>query len=471
MQLTFWGAARTVTGSQHSLKTESGTYLLDCGLYQGRRQEAYELNSRFPFAAKSIRSVILSHAHLDHSGNLPGLVKQGFGGAIHATPATADLCRYMLADSAHLQEKDAEFILKRGARRRAIGVEDHARPTDPLYTMQDAQETVKRFATSGYGATTKLDDQLSFTFRRAGHILGSAVTLLEHSAQGRKVRLLFSGDLGRPGSAILAEREPAAPADYLILESTYGDRLHTDPVGTEATLEKLILATAQRGGHVVVPAFAVGRTQQLVLLLHNLVKRNAIPKMPIFVDSPLAVDVTKVFEQHLDELGDDAARYIKAGEDPFGFRQLRYLHEAAESKTLNGLRVPYVVVSPSGMCEGGRVLHHLQNSVEDPRNTILITGYQAVNTLGRKISERQPEIRVFGEQMTLRAQVETLNELSAHADQHELVEWVRPIAPGLKTVFLVHGEGEAQTTLARLLEQELKVKVVVPERGQSVELV
>ena len=470
MQLTFWGAAQTVTGSLHSLTTESGTYLLDCGLYQGRRQQAFEINSRFPFSPNSIRSVVLSHAHLDHSGNLPGLVKQGFAGSIHSTPATADLCQYMLADSAHLQEKDADFMLKRKARRQAIGIADDSQPAPALYTVADALQTMKQFATTPYHSELKLDETLSFQFQRAGHILGSAVTLLTHSTNGKSVKLLFSGDLGRPGSAILAEREPAPQADYLILESTYGDRLHTGPVESEDRLANLIRQTAQRGGHVVVPAFAVGRTQQLVLLLHNLVQRNALPQIPIFVDSPLAVDVTKVFERHLDELGTDAGTYIKAGLDPFGFRQLRYLHEAQESKTLNDLRVPFVVISPSGMCEGGRVLHHLKNGVGNPRNLILITGYQAANTLGQKIADRQPEVRIFGEVMALRAQVETLNELSAHADQHELIDWVRPIAPKLKTIFLVHGEGDAQTALARLLEQELKVKVRVPKRGDTIEL-
>ena len=470
MHLTFWGAAQTVTGSMHLLATQNGSYLLDCGLYQGRRSQATEINSGFPFPPSSIKAVVLSHAHLDHSGNLPGLVKQGFSGHIHATPATTELCRYMLADSAHLQEKDAEFMLKRQARRRAIGIADDSQPVPPLYTSEDVEQTLKQFTACGYHKPAKLDDSLSYRFTRAGHILGSAVTLLTQAKASRSVRLLFSGDLGRPSNSILAEREAAPVAEYLIIESTYGDRIHCDAADTEDKLANLIRETVKQGGHVVVPAFAVGRVQQLVLMLHDLVEKNAIPEVPIFVDSPLAVDVTGVFEHHLDELGPAPASYLRSGKDPFGFRQLRYLREASDSKTLNDLQVPYIVISPSGMCEGGRVLHHLKNSVQDPRNLILLTGYQAANTLGRKITERQPQIRIFGDLLPLRARVEILNELSAHSDQHELIDWVRPIAKGLKTIFLVHGEDEPQAVLASLMERELAVPVKCPPRGYSVEL-
>lgn len=470
MKITFWGAARTVTGSMYVISSGAETHLLECGLLQGHRREAFEVNSHLPFRADSIRSVILSHAHLDHSGNLPTLVRCGFRGRIHATAATAELCRYMLADSAYLQEKDAAFIEKRNARRKAIGLAVPNVPVPPLYTIADADQTAKQFDHCVLRAKKMVGDRLGIELSNAGHILGSASVLVEQVENSHSVKLLFSGDLGRPRSAILREPDQAPDADYLIIESTYGNRLHNPMTSVEEKLTRLINKTAARGGHVIVPAFAVGRTQQLVLLLHRLVERQSIPDIPIFVDSPLAINVTEVFRNHADELGPDAAAFTENGVDPFGFYRLRYLREASESKALNDLRTPFVVVSASGMCEGGRILHHLRNGIEDRRNLILITGFQSANTLGRRLVEGHPEVKIFGEPMRVRAEVAALNELSCHADQQELVKWLRPIARRLKRVFLVHGEPAAQAALAAVLEDQLQIRAVCPARGDSFDL-
>ena len=470
MRLTFWGAAQAVTGSMHGVAVDDKLYLLDCGLVQGHRKEAFEIDSHLPFDPKSVSSVVLSHAHLDHSGNLPTLVRNGFSGKIYSTPATAELCQYMLADSAHIQESDAEFLTRRSRRRQAIGIADNSAPVQPLYTTEDAANASRCFATAKLYQATRLSENLDFTFSNAGHILGSAFVLLKHKRDGREIKLLFSGDLGRPGLPILKDPDPAPAADFLIVESTYGNRLHKSTGNVEAELESLINKTVARGGHVIVPAFAVGRTQQLVLVLHKLVEKKSIPAIPIFVDSPLAINVTEVFRHHPEEYDSEAATYIERGLDPFGFNRLRYLRQASESKTLNDLRTPFVVITASGMCEGGRVLHHLRHGVSDGRNLILLTGYQAANTLGSRIQERREEVKIFDEMMPLRAEVAVLGELSGHADHAELIEWVKPIAGKLKRVFLVHGEPDAQAGLAQAFEEQLGVKALCPARGEAFDL-
>ena len=462
MKLTFWGADQTVTGSMHHVETGGQQYLLDCGLYQGRRQEAFARNSQFPFPASDIDAVILSHAHIDHSGNLPGLVKNGFQGPIYTTPATVDLCRAMLADSAFLQEKDAEFVNRRREHRKAIGRDD--RPVTPLYTRQDAERTFTQFRPVALQERKQVAEGLFYKTYDAGHMLGSSSIILE--ADG--VRLGFSGDVGRPGLPIIRDPQSLDPVDYLILESTYGDRFHK-PLGLAAdTLADVVSRTAARGGKIIVPAFAVGRTQQLVLLLHQLIDAKRIPSLPMFVDSPLAVNVTEVFRNHPECYDAEIRKYLTNGEDPFGFHHLTYVRDVAESKKLNDLRGPCVIISASGMCEGGRILHHLRNNIENPRNTILITGFQAEYTLGRKILEKQAEVPIFGEPMRLRAEVCSLEELSGHADQKELIEWMRPIAKGLKKVFLVHGESAQGAALAEVIQKTYGIEIVQPARGDSV---
>jgi metallo-beta-lactamase family protein len=461
MQITFWGAAGTVTGSMHHVETGGRRYLLDCGLYQGRRQEAFERNSYFPFPATEIAAVILSHAHIDHSGNLPTLVKNGFNRPIYTTPATIDLCLAMLADSAFLQQKDAEFVNKRRERRKALGRDDH--PVEPLYDPEDAEATYPLFQPVPLGSSKQVADGFTYRTFDAGHMLGSTAMILE--ADG--VRLAFSGDVGRPGLPIIRDPQPLAQADYLIMESTYGDRLHK-PIGHVAeTLADVVNRTAGRGGKIIVPAFAVGRTQQLVLLLHQLMDAQRVPSIPMFVDSPLAVNATEVFRKHPECWDEEANAFSNEGDDPFGFSRLKYVRDVNESKALNDLHGPCLILAASGMCEGGRILHHLRNNIEDSRNTVLITGYQGENTLGRKILEKHPEVPIYGEPLRLRAEVCSLDALSGHADQKELIEWMRPFAKGLKKVFLVHGDPEPGAVLAGVIRQEYGIETIQPSRGES----
>jgi len=472
MKLTFWGAAKVVTGSMHQLTIGDKSYLLDCGEYQGRRQEAADRNKQFPFACKDISAVLLSHAHIDHSGNLPLLVKNGFGGPIYTSAATADLCRPMLADAASLQEREAEFLKKRNVRRKSLNVPGIAidEPVEPLYTTADAEATFPLFQPVAMHTPTNVGPGLVYQSFEAGHILGSTCMLLELNDSGGKTRLGFTGDLGRPGLPIIRDPEPLPPADYLIMESTYGDRVHEPIQSVAAKLADIVNRTYKRGGKLIVPAFAVGRTQQLVLLLHELIDANSIPRFPIFVDSPLAVNVTDVFRKHPELYDEEAAAFLQNHGDPFGFKLLTYVRDVNQSKALNDLRGPFMVISASGMCEGGRVLHHLKNNIGDPRNTILLTGYQAEYTLGKKIEEQWDEVPIFGEPLPLRAEVQKLDALSGHADREELLTWMKPIAAGLKRVFLVHGEPEQQTALAAAIRERYRIEVIVPERGQIFDL-
>jgi len=468
MKLTFWGAAGTVTGSMHLLETGSERYLLDCGLYQGRRKEADAKNRHLPFPGSSIDAVVLSHAHIDHSGNLPTLVKNGFSGPIFSTPATIDLCGWMLRDTAHIHEKDAEFVNKRLEHRKRLGTENGL--VEPLYTMEDAERTLPLFRPVPYHTPHELEAGLNYECYDAGHILGSSFLKLTDTSGAAPVRLLFSGDLGRPSLPIIRDPEPMVAADYLIMESTYGGRLHKSLSHVIHKLADVVNRTARRGGRIIVPAFAVGRTQQLVLLLHQLANQKQIPNIPIFVDSPLALNVTAVHRAHPECFNQETQGYLDSGEDPFGFGRLQYVRDAAESKKLNDLHGPFVVISASGMCEQGRILHHLRNNIEDPRNTVLITGFQAQDTLGRKLVEKWPEVRIFGEPMRVRAEISSLDELSAHADQREMLEWLRPLARGLRKVFLVHGEPQQAGVFAALLHSEYGLDAVAPTPGQSFDL-
>jgi metallo-beta-lactamase family protein len=386
-----------------------------------------------------------------------------------------DLCEKMLKDSAHIQESDAEFVNRRAHRRRSIGVAADGGAVKPLYTQEDAGQAMQQFKavtmhTPQMLAGSTADRGFTTTTFDAGHMLGSTCVLVEAREKGQTTRLLFSGDVGRKGLPIIKDPETAPAADFLIMESTYGNRLH-QPLGpVKKKLANLVNRTAQRGGHIVMPAFAVGRTQQVVLLLHELIDEKAIPDIPIFVDSPLAVNVTEVFRKHEEEWDDGARAFADLHEDPFGWNRLRYIRTVEESKALNGLHMPFVVIAASGMCEAGRVLHHLKNSVEDPKNLVLITGFQAENTLGRAIVQRQPEVRIFGEPMRLRAEVDSIGELSGHADQRELLQWMEPVVPTLRKVFLVHGEPAAQQALKAEIEEAYKLEVVCPKRDERYEV-
>jgi metallo-beta-lactamase family protein len=457
MKLSFRGAAGQVTGSMHIVESSGRRLLLDCGMAQGRRKEAERQNREFPFDAGTVDAVVLSHAHIDHSGRLPLLVKQGFNGPIFATPASIDLCDAMLRDTGHIQESDAEFV------------NDHHPgddPVEPLYTVADAVATMPHFQPVGYGERSGVIEGVGVEVFDAGHILGSSFLVLNDG----KTRLGFSGDLGRPGLPIIRDPQPLPQVDYLILESTYGGRKHATTSQAKSTLEKVMRETIGRGGRLIVPAFAVGRTQQLVLMLHELMNEKRLPAVPIFVDSPLAVDVTKVFRGHPECFDEGTLQYLQNGEDPFGFHRLTYIRDSAESRKLNDLKGPFVVISPSGMCEAGRVLHHLRHNADDSKNTILITGYQAENTLGRRLLTRPRDIRVLGGWMPLRAQVESLDALSGHADQEELLSWMAPRAAGIRRVFLVHGEPAQSAALAAEIGKRFGVEAVAPRPGDSFEL-
>jgi metallo-beta-lactamase family protein len=457
MKLTFHGAAGTVTGSMHRLDAGGKSYLLDCGMYQGRRKEAERRNRTFPFDARTIDAVVLSHAHIDHSGRLPLLVKNGFHGPIFTTPATVDLCGAMLRDTAHIAESDAEFV-NRHLR--------EAEPVEPIYTMEDAEATMPLFRPVNYHAPTSIGPGLTMESYDAGHILGSSSIVLTEGS----VRLAFSGDVGRPGLPIIRDPERLPPVDYLIMESTYGGRTHPQQGEALAKLEAVVKETIGRGGRLIVPAFAVGRTQQLVLLLHQLINEGRIPSVPMFVDSPLAVNVTDVFRAHPDCYDEETQRYLSDGEDPFGFKRLIYIRDASESKKLNDLRGPFIVISPSGMCEAGRVLHHLRHNVGDARNTVLLTGYQAENTLGRKLKDRMRSVKIFGIPTEVRARVESLDELSGHADNGELLKWMEPMTSRLKRVFLVHGEADASNALAKAIRERYRIDAAPVATGQSFDL-
>ena len=465
MKITFCGAARSVTGSMHLLTVNGCSILLECGLFQGRRQESYDRNRHFPFDPKSVDAVILSHAHIDHSGNLPSLVKDGFTGSIFCTFATRDLCSAMLRDSGHIQESDIWYVNKRRARKGEP-------PIEPLYTQQDAILSLQNFVSVGYHRSFSVSPGVECTFYDAGHILGSAIVVLDIEENGRKFRLTFTGDLGRRHLPILRDPEIVSGTNVLITESTYGSRLHESPYEAKRALRRVINETYRRGGKVIIPSFAVGRTQELVYNLHQLMLEREIPDLPIFVDSPLAINVTEIFRLHPECYDQEITDFMLQNRiDPFGFGRLRYIRQVEESKELNFLREPAVIISASGMCEAGRILHHLKNNVEDPKNTVLIVGFQAEHTLGRRIVECRPEIKIFGDEYRLRANVEVINGYSAHADRHELLHFAEQIkGDSLTDAFVVHGEEESALALAGGLMQLGIPEVVVPERLQEVEV-
>ena len=438
MQLTFSGAAREVTGSCHILAVGGRTVLLDCGLFQGHRAESRKKNEVLPLPVDTIDAIVLSHAHIDHAGRLPFLVRAGYTGPIHATAATRDLCALMLADSARIQVNDAEFLEKRQ--------QEHA---EPLYDPDDAAQVLKQMIGLPYDRWFDVVPGVRAMFVDAGHILGSASVIVECTEGGRTVRLVFSGDVGRKGLAIIRDPQPPTDADVVIMESTYGNRDHLPITDARDALGKVIRDTAARGGRVIIPAFAVGRVQELVYDLHALARAQQIPRIPIYIDSPLATGATEVFEMH-PECFDRNEDLVKAVDELFHFDLVHYTRDVMESKSLNAMHGPMIIISPSGMAESGRVLHHLAHAASDPRNTILVVGFMAEHTLGRRIVEKRPTLRIFGADVALKAQVEILNGYSAHADRNELTAWldaVKSTSPRLGKVLLVHGEQPAQEAL------------------------
>ena len=464
MEITFYGAARTVTGSQHLLDVNGKRILLDCGLYQGPRQESTDRNRHLPFDARSVDVLILSHAHIDHSGNIPNLVRSGFDGDIISTFATRDLCNIMLRDSAKIQEGDVEYLNKKRVRANLPLLE-------PIYTMADAMAALKLFIGIGYERAYQVAPGISLTFYDAGHVLGSAIVALDIEETGRPpLRLVFSGDLGRAHRPILNDPVFLDRADILILESTYGNREHPEDEDTDHLLEGIIRETVKQGGKVIVPAFAIGRTQELVYRLNNLVENGDLPpNLQVYVDSPLAIDATGIFRAHPEAYDAETAEIMMTDKDrdPFGFNLMRYTRATQESKALNFLKNPAVIISASGMAEAGRILHHLKNNIEDPRSTVLITGYQAEHTLGRRIVDGEKRVKIFGEDYDVRARVAALNGLSGHADRSELLDWAGHLQQPPRRTFLVHGELAPAQSLAEGLRAQLGFPAVdVPELGQ-----
>ena len=469
MQISFHGAAQTVTGSQHLITADGKRVLLDCGLYQGKREEARVRNQDFLFDPADIEAVVLSHAHIDHSGNLPNLVKQGFRGKIICTTATADLCGAMLPDSGHIQEEDVEYVNRQRGK--------HGEPpVEPIYTQADADEALRYFEGIEYEQPYRLWPGATVTLHDAGHMLGSAVVELGfQSGKGEPARrLVFTGDLGRPNVPLLCDPTLLTAADILLMESTYGSRTHPPLEESAGALKETIRRTSQRGGKVIIPAFAVERTQLLVYLLNKLYHKGELPDIPIYVDSPLAINVTEIFRRHtayFDEETQDYLRHDDPEGDIFNFGRLQYIRDVEQSKQLHSLKGPCVIISASGMAEAGRIQHHLKNNIEDSRNTILIVGWQAPNTLGRRLVEQAPVVRIFGVEYHREAEVVTLNGFSNHADEPGLLGWAQGFKPAPKRTFVVHGDPDAAQELATRLRGDLGFReVMIPSLHQTVEI-
>jgi metallo-beta-lactamase family protein len=464
MKLEFWGAAQTVTGSMHLLKVNGHNILLDCGMYQGRRKEAFERNRQFPFDPTKIDALILSHAHIDHSGNIPSLVKQGYRGPIWTTPATRDLCAIMLRDSAFIQENDVKYVNKR---RKKQG----QNPFEPLYTEADVIETLNLIQTIGYRRPFHVAPGVEVHFRESGHMLGSASITLDVDEHGTFKRIVYSGDIGRQNLPILRHPQIVESADYIIMESTYGGRYHETADQARATLRNAVIDIHQKKARLIIPSFAVGRTQELVYTLHGLTDRKEIPPIKIFVDSPLAVNATEIFRLHPELYDRDTLDFLDEtrSRDPFGFEGVSYIRSVQSSKALNTLDEPAVIISASGMCEAGRILHHLKNNIADPRNIILFVGYQAQHTLGRKILDGQTVVPILGEEHTVRARVMNIDGYSAHADHKGLLDWLKAahLRSDLKSVFAVHGEEDSAQAFAHAALMAGVPNVVIPKRGES----
>jgi metallo-beta-lactamase family protein len=514
MHVTFYGATREVTGSFHTVTTDSDVILLDCGLFQGKRKEAEAKNRVLPIDPKVITNVVLSHAHIDHSGRMPLITKEDFNGHVFCTRATAHACEYLLKDSAKIQEGDASYLnyktakhflakTKSGNNKKKISKADfkeiqallksgpHRLKTEaiekllrenqlvivsPLYTMETAGESLDYFNGVPYELTVTIGNDLTCTFYDAGHILGSAMSVMQYKKGDETKTVMYSGDVGRFDKPIIQDptldfAEEHRDIDLMIMESTYGNRLHDPVIDMKPLLKKVIIETFDRGGSVIIPSFSYGRTQELIYYLHELYLAGEVPRRPVYVDSPLAVNVTDIFRAHPECYDEELREYMIDDPNPFGFERLTYIRDVADSKKLNTSRLPMVIISASGMCEAGRILHHLRNNISDPRNTIMMVGFCAAHTLGRRIVEQRPEVKIFGEPHRLRAQVEVMNSYSAHADEPELVEFVGHLdAERLKKIFLVHGDPDRQEALGLALTAAGYMPSVAPKRGESFEL-
>lgn len=458
MRITSFGAAEEVTGSRHLLEINSYRILLDCGMFQGHREEADAKNRHLGFAADSIHAVILSHAHIDHSGLLPMLAKYGYRGTIFCTPATRDLCAIMLMDSAHIQKRDAEWLSKK-----------HMQFIPPLYHEEDVQEIMRRFVSIPYGVRLPLVPEVYVTFHDAGHVLGSAMVEIEYIEKDKRRTFVFSGDIGRKNTSILCDPWEPTNADVVLMESTYGNREHGPVSQMDEHLAQVINETYARKGKILIPSFALERAQEIIYSLKKLKARQAIPDIPVFVDSPLTVNVTEVFRLHTEAFDEEFRKVMRDTGDPFQMTNIKYIRSSEESKELNKLEGSAIIIAAAGMCEYGRILHHIKNHCEDPTTTILIVGFQAKHTLGRRIVERRRTIRVFGVIKELNARVHIMNEFSAHAGRSELLEFARRFMGRAEKILLVHGEREAQLALVDTLKKE-GLDVQVQKLGAPVEV-
>lgn len=465
MKLRFCGAAGTTTGSQHLLEVNGKRILLDCGLYQGSRSHAYDVNCCFPyFEPSSIDAVILSHAHIDHSGNLPNLSRKGFTGNIYSTDGTRDLCQIMLADSAHIQQGDIEWLNKHRLR-------EGLPPAEPLYSQYDAEKCLRQFVTVSYDRPMYVCDGVKVTFIDAGHILGSAQVLLEieDQADGRHKRFLFSGDVGRGGNEVLRDPVPVPDVDFVLMESTYGGREHESPPGEISYFAKVLHEALERGGKILIPAFAVERTQQILFMLHELFTDGTIPEMPVYVDSPLAVSATEIYRLHPECFNEAVYETLFERQNPFGFENLTLVRSVKGSMELNAIDGRAIIIAASGMCEAGRILHHLKNNIGDPRTTVLFVGYCADHTLGRRIRDGEKEVPIFGVRYPVRAKIEAVDSFSGHADHSELLHWFERTGGPKQKVWLVHGEPDHAEALREALAAKHSGTVAVAKLGDTVE--
>ncbi|MES2516068.1 MAG: MBL fold metallo-hydrolase [Bacteroidota bacterium] len=465
MKIKFIGATETVTGSKHLLITEKGSQiLLDCGLYQGMGESTDEMNKNLDLDPSKIEAVILSHGHIDHCGNLPNLMKQGFNGKIYCTPATKDVCHILLLDSAHIQESDAKFMNKNQRKKQA--------PIEPLYTISDAENCMNLFETVDFDTDHKLNDEISFYFSENGHIIGSGAINITATESNKVTRLCFTGDIGRYDDPLLKTPAVFQQADYIICESTYGNKLHGTTEDAEQKLLSIVNRTCiEKKGKLLIPAFSLGRTQEIVFVLDKLANKKLLPNIPVYVDSPMSVKATSILRSHSESFNAELQSYIKKDPNPFGFANLTYIEESSESRQLNDVNEPCIIISSSGMADAGRIKHHLCYAIADQKNTVLLTGYCAPGSLGAKLMRGEKQVYIFDYLFDVNAEIESIHSLSAHGDYDEMIRFLSCQQKSVvKSVFLVHGEGDAKTVFRDKLLQQGYQKVIVPSKLEVFDL-